>query len=285
MPSPHLDPCVPAGSPWPGSASPLPQAAASLGRCVFAACFVALGALSWIFGDFVVGRAPAWPEGLPGRVAFVWTTGAAFIGCGMALLARRREPEAAIVAGVLIFGWAVARLIPVVAADAFIGGSWTQLGKACVFLGGLAALVVPSMPERTVDGQRVGRIALGGFMILAGFQHFRWDEFVATLVPVWVPGGGAFWTYASGVLLILGGTGLCIARTAVVAALLSGLMILLWVPMLHIPRALAATGTSMSQNEWTAVFEATAFGGLAWFLAGVSCRRRPRDPVRRRATR
>jgi hypothetical protein len=39
---------------------------------------------------------------------------------------------------------------------------------------------------------------------------------------------------------------------------------MMWVVMLHVPRALANLHNA---NETTAVFEALAFGGLAWFLA------------------
>jgi hypothetical protein len=44
-------------------------------------------------------------------------------------------------------------------------------------------------------------------------------------------------------------------------------MIFLWVVLLHIPRAVAATGPQ-SRNEWTAVFEALAMSGVAFALAG-----------------
>ena len=44
-------------------------------------------------------------------------------------------------------------------------------------------------------------------MLLGGIQHFRSVEFVVTLVPSWVPGGGLFWTYFAGVALIVGGAG------------------------------------------------------------------------------
>jgi hypothetical protein len=36
--------------------------------------------------------------------------------------------------------------------------------------------------------------------------------------------------------------------------------------LLHIPRALAAQDAAQVRNEWTAVFEALAFSGLAFFL-------------------
>jgi uncharacterized membrane protein len=120
----------------------------------------------------------------------------------------------------------------------------------------------------------VGRVCLGLFMLLGGIQHFRFVEFVVTLVPSWVPGGGLVWTYFAGVALIAGGVGLMIPTTARLAAALSGVMILLWVVMLHIPRAVAATDATRA-NETTAVFEALAFSGLAFLLAGTAARTKP----------
>jgi uncharacterized membrane protein len=249
---------------------------AAFGRILFAGGIAAFGVQHFLFGDFVPGRAPVWPEGVPGKLVFAWITGAILMASGVALLVERYVRWAALAAGTLVLVWALGRLVPLVASDAFIGGNWTRAGKAIVILGGLCALTAREIPARRGLLILCGRIALGGFMILAGFQHYRWDEFVFTLVPTWVPGGAAFWTYASGVLLILGGAGMIVPRTAALASGLSGLMILLWVPMLHIPRALAAAANAdSSRNEWIAVVEATAFAGLALYLAGAvhSCRR------------
>ena len=51
-------------------------------------------------------------------------------------------------------------------------------------------------------------------------------------------------------------------------------MIFLWVVMLHIPRAVTATPATRA-NETTAVFEALAFSGLAFLLAGNTTSPRP----------
>ncbi len=103
-------------------------------------------------------------------------------------------------------------------------------------------------------------------MVLAGVQHFVYAAFVAGLVPVWIP-GALVWTYLTGVALIAGGLGLFLKPTRHRAALLSGLMILSWVVLLHLPRAFAA-GADESLSEWTALFEALAFAGTAFILAG-----------------
>jgi hypothetical protein len=55
-----------------------------------------------------------------------------------------------------------------------------------------------------------------------------------------------------------------VPRTRRPAGYLSGIMILLWVFLLHIPRAVAAPHDA---NETTAVFEALAVSGAAFLAA------------------
>ncbi|MGH9820244.1 MAG: DoxX family membrane protein, partial [Pyrinomonadaceae bacterium] len=114
----------------------------------------------------------------------------------------------------------------------------------------------------------VGRICVGAFLILGGVEHFIYPQFVAKLVPTWIP-GSVFWTYFAGAALVLGGLGMIVPLTARVASALSGLMIFLWVFTLHLPRALAAAETASRRNEWTAVFEALAISAVAFAIAGM----------------
>ena len=62
--------------------------------------------------------------------------------------------------------------------------------------------------------------------------------------------------------LIAGGIGLFISRTARLAALLSGLMVFSWFWIVHIPR------TFLTVSDGIAVFEALAFSGIAFVIAG-----------------
>jgi len=54
-------------------------------------------------------------------------------------------------------------------------------------------------------------------------------------------------------------------------ALLLGLMLFFWVFMLHIPRAIADPHSG-NGNEWASVFEALAFSGIAFLIAGKNTR-------------
>lgn len=226
------------------------------GRTFFGLALIAFGILQFVYGDFVPGRAPAWPEVLPGRWIWVGVSGAILIAAGGAIISGWKAREAAIVVGTLILLWALIRHLPLVIANPH-GSVLTKAGKALALCGG--AFAVAGYPQ-------LGRWGLGLFMILGGIQHFLFADFVVQLIPAWIP-GASFWTYFAGVALIAGGAGILLPRTLRPAALLSGLMIFLWVLLLHLPRALGAEPAAR-RNEWTALFEALAFSGIALVLAG-----------------
>ena len=235
-----------------------------LGRRMFAVAFIAFGLLQLLYGDFVPGRPPAWPEAIYGGSIWAYLSGAGFVAAGVALAADRHATLAALSIAALVFAWAVTRNVPLALADPSFGGAWTRLGKAVALSGG--ALAVAASARR--GGQRytatlalVGRCALGIFLINSGIQHFLFTNAVITLIPAWIP-GPRLWAYVTGVALIAGGAGLIVPGTARIAGISVGLMLFTWVCILHIPRALMAS-TVNQRNEWTAVFEALAFAGIA----------------------
>jgi uncharacterized membrane protein YphA (DoxX/SURF4 family) len=251
---------------------------APVGRLFFAISLAAFGVLQFLFGDFVAGRAPAWPAGVPGQLVWACGTGALFVAIGAAIALDKKAREAAFVSAGLVFVWAFLRNVPVALADKVYGGAWTSLWKGLVLVGG--ALTAASLVKPNPAFVWAGRVTLGAFMISSGIQHFLFAPFVKTLVPAWIPPDQSFWTYFAAVALIAGGAGLMVPRTTRLAAALSGLMIFLWVLLLHIPRALGAPDAAQVQNEWTAVFEALAFSGIAFMLTRVA----PARPERARAS-
>jgi hypothetical protein len=105
-------------------------------------------------------------------------------------------------------------------------------------------------------------------MIVFGIDHFLYTDFVAGLVPVWMP-GHLFWTYVAGVALIGSGISLMLNIKLVTVSLLLGSMLFLWLVLLHIPRAIADP-LSGKGNEVTSVFEALGFSGMAFMIGAVS---------------
>jgi uncharacterized membrane protein YphA (DoxX/SURF4 family) len=246
-----------------------------VGRLFFAAGLIAIGIEHFIFRDFVTGRAPPWPASLPGQMVWAAVSGLMIIAAGISILTGKRTRVAMVLTALLIFVWALLRHIPVVAADAVLGGSWTRAGKSLVFIGACLVIAATSRPEgggagplSRLAGQTdafvaVGRICLGVFLLDSGIQHFMFTSFVASLMPAWFPGDPVFWTRFAGVCLISGGVGLLVPRTARLAALLSGGMVFSWVWLVHVPRF------PMSVSDKIAVFEALAFSGLSFVIAGL----------------
>lgn len=255
-----------------------------IGRYFFSAAIIALGIEHFIFGDFITGRAPAWPESIPGGLIWAYLTGIVLILISLAIIFEKKARSAAIFAGTLIFLWALLRHIPILASDTILSGSWTTAGKALTFFGAFFAIAA-TFPK--VSGNRssffytilnmekefifLGRLCLGIFLIITGIQHFIFTEFVASLIPGWFPGDAEFWTWFAGVALIAGGAGLFINKTASYAALLSGVMVFSWFWIVHIPR------TFVSQSDNIAVFEALAVSGMAFVLAGYLSKARKKE--------
>jgi uncharacterized membrane protein len=256
----------------------------SIGRTFFGLALLALGAEHFVFREFVTARAPAWPAGVPGALWWVYGTGVLVMLVGLAILARRWGRQAALALSTLVFAWAVVRHVPVVVADSLLAGSWTSAGKSLVFFGGSLAIAAtfPPLPSATPGGWRrfanavdpfvgIARYCLGSFLILCGLQHFKFLAFVATLIPAWFPGNPILWSQFAGIALLVFGVGLLFARTAPLAALLTGLMIFSWFWIVHLPRV------RMSVSDGIALFEALAFSGLAFVIAGALVQRNRRE--------
>lgn len=245
------------------------------GQIFFALGFIGLGIKHFTLNDFITGRAPALPEN-PAGLIWAYLTGAFFILIGLGIIFRKKIRPAAIIAALIILIWAFFRQLPSLFEDSFLGGVWTQAGKALVCFGGLLT-VAGSFPKEEYSYKilpskilninyeffLIGKTALGLFFILAGIQHFLFTDFVAALFPEWFPGDHIFWTYFGAICLIAGGLGILIPYTASIASLLSGIMLFSWFWIIHIPR------TYFSRSDGVAVFEALAFSGIALVLAGV----------------
>jgi uncharacterized membrane protein len=249
-----------------------------LGRTFFAASMVGLGTLHLIFADFVTRMIPAWPAWVPGRSIWARLVGIVLIAVGVLIAVDRKARVAASLLGTIIVLSLLLFSVPQILANPWFGGTWTNPAKLLALCGGaflLAGLASEPSRARVGEGLSTGesqherrllaRIVLGGFLMLAGIQHFVYADFVANMVPEWIP-GHLFWAYFTGLALLAGGAGLMIERTARAAAFACGVMIFLWFLILHIPRA---ADEPRNTGEWSGVFESLAISGMAFALAGT----------------
>ena len=102
-------------------------------------------------------------------------------------------------------------------------------------------------------------------MAIFGIQHFIYLDFVANYIPPWIP-WRVFWACFTGLALIAAAAAIVTKLWVRWAATLLGVMIFLWVLLLHTSRIAAQPAEF---GEWRGIFQALAMSGCAFALAGT----------------
>jgi uncharacterized membrane protein len=243
------------------------------GRLIFATGMLALGGICFIAKDFIVGRPPAWPEGLHVNPVLAYVSGGILILAALAIIVNKKAGAAALLIALLIFSLAILRHAPHFMND------WLNGYKAMALFGGSLIVACSFFKEDSkitagisMSGQSIkntvllGCVTLAGFFISAGYAHFKFADFVNDFIPAYIP-FRPFWTYFCGICLVAGGAGLLVPQTRKLAALLSGVMVFGWFLLLHIPRFLANTNDA---SDRMGLCESFTFAGIFFVLAGMS---------------
>ncbi len=223
-----------------------------------------------INGEFV-RLVPGFPAWIPWHAGWARLGGVALIAVGAATLVAKGRRPAATGLGTMFLLLFLLLHLPLALTNPLVGFMWTNPSKVLALWGG-TILLAAALPGEKEPGLRWAEelrpltpVLLGVFLLICGFQHFDYADFVDTLVPAWIPPGPRFWTYFAGVVLLTGGVGVLLPKTARLAATWSGIMVVLWVLLLHIPRAVQMK----SAFELAGVFEAMAISGVAFLVAGT----------------
>jgi uncharacterized membrane protein len=96
-----------------------------------------------------------------------------------------------------------------------------------------------------------------------GAEHLSGARFIMLGVPSYMP-GRLFWAYFVGFALLAASLSIATRTKVRWSGLLFGIMMVLFVAMLHIPRALASPKDRIA---WVIVFREMSFAGGAWILA------------------
>ena len=97
-----------------------------------------------------------------------------------------------------------------------------------------------------------------------GAEHLSAAKFIMLAVPSYMP-GRLFWAYFVGVALLAASLSIATKIQVRWSGLLFGIMMVVFVAMLHIPRALVSPSERI---PWTIVVREMSFAGGAWILAG-----------------
>jgi uncharacterized membrane protein len=255
------------------------------GRIFFAVAVVAIGVQQLFYAGFRPVILPAWPSPIAGAAFWAGFVSVIFIIAGIAILLEKNARMVSLVLGfvfLLLFCFGHSPFELFVDPYGRNIGTWTNALKELALSGGAFA-VARSFPRRITSVERepaftrflekiapLGSIFFSITMTIFGIDHFLYAEWVAKLVPAWMP-FPIFWTYFAGVALAGSGIAIILKIRVTTVATLLGIMIFLWLILLHIPRAIADPFTDKG-NEVTSVFEALGFSGIAFVIAGLASR-------------
>ena len=236
------------------------------GRICLAVGILVFGILSLVHGDYVSGLQP-----LPTpTTTHLWAqlSGFLLVAIGSCLLIDRTTRWAAFGLAALFLLWCVLIHAPIVIAEPRNGTAWVRFFETFALAG--AALVLAGMSaSQRVPGDandkliRLGRFCLGISLPVFAAAHFIYADFVATVVPAWIP-ARLFWAWFTGAAHLAAGLAVLTGIQARLAALLAGAMYGSWALLLHVPRVMPDIG---NRPEMTNLFVAVALCGAAWIVA------------------
>jgi uncharacterized membrane protein len=136
-----------------------------------------------------------------------------------------------------------------------------------LFFAGLATILNEQAPPASGLDKLIpfGRLFLAIPMAVFGVQHFTAAKVVTSMVPSWIP-GHLFWVYLVGTALIASALSITVKKQAGLAATLLGVMLLLFVLLIHIPGVVGHPGDRL---RWNVALRDLAFSGGALAFAGA----------------
>jgi uncharacterized membrane protein len=241
-----------------------PSTQLRIGRLLFALSILLSGIYQLVTGRYV-NLVPVNPARLPPPWQ-PYLLGVLLVLIAVALLVRKAVNAAAITLGVLLLVLLFGFGLRVALAQASTGYVWVDPLMILAMLGGVS-LSAARVDEKAT---RFTSVALGAFLFYCGLTHFPYAKYVASLIPSWIP-WHMFWTYFAAIALIAGGIGVVVPKTARLAATLSGVMLLSWVFLVHLPLAYSTQKVS----EVSRGFQALSDSAVGFMLAGALRNKKP----------
>jgi uncharacterized membrane protein len=235
------------------------------GKYLFALSIVAFGIIQFGVQEFMKGFLPM-PESLPARIFFLNFISTLFVAGGILMCIGKTMHRAALLIGLLLFILFIYPHLTILLGDIHNPNPWTASAEDLAMAAGafiIAGYARTNMTPGKSALPRNGRILFAISLIVFAVQHFLYADFIATLVPAWIP-FKLFWAYFIGVAFSLASISILINVKTRLASALLGFMFLFWVVFLHLPRVAAATHI---EPEKTSMFIALAMCGVFFTIA------------------
>ena len=241
---------------------------------LYAVSAIAFGLIEIITGNFHKGLLPV-PVSVPGRTILAYSSGIIFVILGIGLFMNRWRTIAAFYLGIVWLIYFVILHLILLSTDIYNAGEWTATFEVLILSSGAFFLMkIDSDANRGVGNLTrvartlfaISRYALALSLAVFAILHFKYAEYISTLIPGWIP-AKLFLANFIGAGFLLTAISIVINKLTRLSTALIGFMFLLWVFILHSPRALAAMN---SEPEWTSLFVAMASSGTCLMLSYLS---------------
>lgn len=171
--------------------------------------------------------------------------------------------------GWLMFIWIIIRHVPLLISDPTNPQEWNFTCMSLAICGG--AFIVAGACESFSKIQKkftsitMGQILSGAALLVLGFQHMYYADFISSMIPSWIPLRIA-WAWITGIALMASGISFLFNLKISWASLALSMMVLSWIIVLHLPRIISRP---QDFYEWIYGFQALAIVTSAVTLFGV----------------
>ena len=250
----------------------------NIGRILYGLAMAGIGFQIIYYHDFPYWLLPPKHSWIPGLVIIAYIFGILFVLTGACIVFEKKTQTTSLLTGTLLLLVFCFYFIPY----QFMASSrymhllqWENAEKELAFCSG--AFVIAgcySETNKKTFYQSLGKLLPFGSILFSipiisfGILHFLYAKDVADYVPAWVP-ARLFWAYFCGAALIGSGLAILLKIKSIPAATLLGIMIFIWVIILHIPRVVVSPVAYMG-SEVTSALIALAYSGIAFVIAGTT---------------
>jgi uncharacterized membrane protein len=233
----------------------------NIGRIFYGLAIAAIGFLTIFYRDFPYFMIPPKHTWITDHVLLVYLSGALLFLAGVCIIIGKKLLPASLILGtglLLLFCFYFIPYQLMALSNYRHYGDWENAAKELALASG--ALVI----ART---KRLGIILFALTIISFSIDHFVYAHEAAGYVPAWVP-NPVLWLYITGSALAAAGIAILFDIKRKLGATLLGVMIFIWVIILHIPRVIA--GPMDNSGESSSAFLALAYCGIAFVIAGAA---------------
>jgi uncharacterized membrane protein len=244
--------------------------------CVFFAAPLAAFAPEHFYGgpEYIQNMAPPW---MPVRSFWPYFVGCALLAAATSLTVRRFVRLSATLLGLMFFLFVCMIYLPSLLAHLDNRFAWTFALRDLSFAAGAWALA--GLHSRAISPRQskwmilFGRIVVAMAAIFFAMQHFLHPEFAPgvpsqKVTPAWVP-LGPFWSYLTGVILLIAGAALLINKKTRMAAASIGLLMAILTLLLYVPILAMASQPPQILEGINYVADTLLFAGAALLVAGA----------------